>query len=792
VGHKRAMDLDIEIPNDELGAVATAEMWDEIHDRIASHIRNERTTLVFVNTRRQSERIAHALGERLGHNVVLPHHGSLARALRHDAETRLKSGQLKAVVATASLELGIDIGTVELAIQIGSPRSIAVMLQRVGRSGHWVGARPRGIVFPTSRDEYIECLALVRAIRHGDLEELEIPQNALDILAQQIVAECACETWGEDDLFNLIRSAYPYRNLPRHAFDEVVEMLSEGITTTRGRSGAMLHRDQVNHRVKGRRGARLAAITSGGAIPETSQYSVIEDPEGKTVGSVDEDFAVESLTGDVFLLGTHSWRIRHIGQGKVRVEDAHGAKPSIPFWLGEAPGRSAELSRAVSHVRENVDALEGQARAYLRAGAESLGAMPTHKTVVAERFFDESGGQQLVLHAPFGARINRAWGLALRKRFCRTFNFELQAAATDNGIVISLAEQHAFPLETVFEFLRSDTVEDVLRHALLTSPMFAARWRWNASRSLAVLRFQGGRRVPAPIQRMRSDDLLASVFPDQVACPENLVEEIRIPDHPLVNETISNCLREAMDIDGLREILRGIEDGTIRTVAVENAIPSVFSHEILNANPYAFLDDAPLEERRARAVQLRGATRSSEDPAGILDQAAIAEVTAEVWPSPRDADELHDALLTLVRCPIVDAWSAWFEQLEGTGRASRIDNFWVATERRDSFDDTLSIARGWMDSLGPITATDLAQRLALLPDDIRIALATLEREGQVFEGYYSAPKTTEIEWCNRRILARIHRLTMGRLRREIEPVTQARFYEFLARWQHTAPGTQLH
>lgn len=792
VGHKRAMDLDIEIPNDELGAVATAEMWDEIYDRIAAHIRNERTTIVFVNTRRQSERIAHALGERLGHNIVLPHHGSLARALRHDAETRLKNGELKAVVATASLELGIDIGSIDLAIQIGSPRSIAVMLQRVGRSGHWVGARPRGVVFPTSRDEYVECLALLRAIRHGDLEELEIPRNALDILAQQIVAECACETWGEDDLFHLVRAAYPYRDLPRREFDEVVTMLSEGIATTRGRSGAMLHRDQVNHRLKGRRGARLAAITSGGAIPETSQYSVIEDPEGKSVGTVDEDFAVESLTGDVFLLGTHSWRIRHIGQGKVRVEDAHGAKPSIPFWLGEAPGRSAELSRAVSTVREHVDELEGQAAVYLRAGAASLGAMPTHKVVVAERFFDESGGQQLVLHAPFGARINRAWGLALRKRFCRTFNFELQAAATDNGIVISLAEQHAFPLETVFQFLRSSTVEDVLRHALLTSPMFAARWRWNASRALAVLRFQGGRKVPAPIQRMRSDDLLASVFPDQVACPENLVEEIRIPDHPLVNETISNCLREAMDIDGLREVLRGIEDGEIHTVAVENAIPSLFSHEILNANPYAFLDDAPLEERRARAVQLRGATRSSDDPAGILDQSTIAEVTAEVWPEPRDADELHDALLTLIRCPITEAWSAWFAQLEATGRASVFGNFWVAAERREAFTDTLAIARGWMDSLGPITAAELAQRLAMPVDDIGIALATLEREGQVFQGHYSDPRTTEIEWCNRRILARIHRLTMGRLRREIEPVTQAQFYEFLARWQHTAPGTQLH
>jgi ATP-dependent Lhr-like helicase len=816
VGHRRAMDLGIEVPNDELGAVTTSEMWEEIYDRIARHIQNERTTLVFVNTRRFAERIAHALGERLGHNVVLPHHGSLSRALRHEAETRLKAGELRAVVATASLELGIDIGTVDLAIQIGSPRSIAVALQRIGRSGHWVGARPRGIVFPTTRDELVECAALIRAVRVGELERITIPENALDILAQQIVAETACEAWDEQALYNLIRSAYPYRNLPRGDFDAVVTMLSDGITTTRGRSGAMLHRDQVNHVVRGRRGARLAAITSGGAIPETAQYTVIAEPEGKSVGTLDEDFTVESMTGDVFLLGTHAWRIRHVGQGKVRVEDAGGAKPSIPFWLGEAPGRTAELSASVSKIRELVAASSDdqaidylaaecgldragalQVVAYLRVGAASLGHMPTFTTVVAERFFDESGGMQLILHAPFGSRINRAWGLALRKRFCRTFNFELQAAATDNGIVISLAEQHAFPLEAVFEFLRAATVEDVLRRALLTSPMFSARWRWNASRALAVLRFQGGRKVPAPIQRMRSDDLLASVFPDQVACPENLVEEIRIPDHPLVNETISNCLHEAMDIDGLRHILEAIENGAIRTVAVENATPSLFSHEILNANPYAFLDDAPLEERRARAVQLRGTLRSdSSDPAGILDQSAIGQIASEVWPDPRNADELHDALLTFITCPVIAEWQPWFEELGLTGRASAIQRngltFWTATERLPAINDTLATIRGWMECLGPVTAQDLARRVALPEDDVRIALAALEGEGQVFQGRYTSPPAPQPEYCNRRILARIHRLTMGRLRREIEPVTAAQFHQFLARWQHTFPGTQLH
>jgi ATP-dependent Lhr-like helicase len=782
-------------------------MWEEIYDRLTAHILRERTTLVFVNTRRLSERVAHALAERLGPNAVLPHHGSLSRTLRLDAEQRLKNGELRAVVATASLELGIDIGTVDLAIQIGSPRSIAVALQRIGRSGHWVGAKPRGILFPTTRDELIECAAIIHAIHGGDLERIEIPQNGLDILAQQIVAETSCQQWGEAELYDLFRTAYPYRNLPLHDYEAILEMLSEGIATSRGRSGAMVHRDQVNHKLRGRRGAKLAAITSGGAIPESAAYAVIAEPEGKVVGTLDEDFAVESLTGDVFLLGTHSWRIRHVGQGKVRVEDAHGAKPSLPFWLGEAPGRSGELSTAVSQVRELLSgetsspdvalppAALVQAIAYINSGANSLGALPACDAVVAERFFDESGGQQLILHAPFGARINRAWGLALRKRFCRTFNFELQAAATDNGIVISLSEQHAFPLESVFEFLHSSSVEGVLREALLAAPMFGVRWRWNASRALTILRFRGGMKVPPPIQRMRAEDLLASVFPDQVACAENLTGPIRIPDHPLVNETIDNCLHEAMDVDGLKRVLAGLESGAIRRVAVENPMPSVFSHEILNANPYAFLDDAPLEERRARAVQLRSTSRT-DVANGILDAAAIEQVASEVWPDPRDADELHDALLTFITGPAVSEWRAWFDELVASGRAQAFQRnaveFWVATERRDAIDDTVATVRGWMECLGPITAEALSERLKLKLDDVQIALATLESEGQIFQGRYSAKPHEPIEWCNRRILARIHHLTLGRLRREIAPVTAAQFHKFLARWQHLATSTQLH
>jgi ATP-dependent Lhr-like helicase len=857
-GHRRAMDLAVEVPSDELGPVASNEMWAEIYDRLTALIQEHKTTLVFVNTRRLAERVAHHLGDRLGEDAVLAHHGSLSRKLRLTAEERLKEGKLKAVVATASLELGIDIGTVDLVCQIGSPRSIAVALQRVGRSGHQVEhtTKPKGRIFATTRDELIECAGLVRSIFAGDLDRLLIPMTPLDVLAQQIVAISASEDWHEDALFAMVRRAYCYRDLKRSEFDQIIEMLSEGISTKRGRSGAFLHRDRVHSIVRGRRGARLAAITSGGAIPDSAQYLVLAEPDETVVGTLDEDFAVESLAGDVFLLGTTSWRIRRVESGRVRVENAGGAAPTIPFWRGEAPGRTAELSAAVSQLRAEIlekgtgipfevahDPFKRdpgslflmdecgldrrgaeQAVAYVLAGAAALGALPSATTVVAERFFDEGGGMQLVIHSPFGARINRAWGLALRKRFCRSFNFELQAAATDNGIVISLSDQHSFPLELVFKFLTTDTVEEVLTQAMLPAPMFEVRWRWDTSRALAVLRFAGGRKVPPQLQRMRADDLLAAVFPDQAACQENIVGDIRIPDHPLVNETIKDCLYEAMDLDGLKSLIEKISSGDMKTVAIDTPEPSPFSHEILNANPYAYLDDAPLEERRARAVQMRRTIGPDNGAAGALDPAAIAEVAAESWPVVRDAEELHDALLTLLVLPPVQGWEPFFDALRDAGRATVLSaggaNFWVAAERLKSarllypgaaiapeiqdFDRSRSttqeeaageLLRGWMESSGPQTQSGLARKFALGEGVMEAALLQIEAEGQILRGRFTAAAAgqgAEIEWCNRRVLARIHRLTLGRLRREIEPVNSRDFMRFLYQWQHLRHGSQLH
>jgi ATP-dependent helicase Lhr and Lhr-like helicase len=875
VGHKREMDLAVEVPKDELSAVATNTIWADVYDRLAKLIRQHRSTLVFVNTRRLAERVSHHLEERLqdlGADAVAAHHGSLSSQIRLSAEERLKTGKTRVVVATASLELGIDIGTVDLVCQIGSPRAIATCLQRVGRAGHWIKAIPKGRLFAFTRDELLECAALMRAIHHGVLDRMTVPSAPLDILAQQVVAAAASQTWQVDELFALCRRAHPYRDLIRAEFEQVLRMLADGIATQRGRGQAHLYYDRINHRIKGRRGARLAAITSGGAIPDTANYAVVAEPDGTVVGSVDEDFAVESLAGDIMLLGNTSWRIKGIEAGKVRVEDARGAPPNIPFWRGEAPSRTIELSAEVSLLRQEIATRLGssphvslspegrgegegrkvvqwlktecaldqrgaeQAVAYVVSGQAVLGTVPTQETVVAERFFDESGGMQLVIHAPFGGRINRAWGLALRKRFCVTFDFELQAAATDNGIVISLGERHSFPLESMFGFLHSHTVREVLIQALLQAPMFMTRWRWNVSRALVLLRFAKGKKVPPQIQRMKAEDLMAAVFPDALACQDNMIGERtrQIPDHPLVNETVRDCLTEAMDVEGLTQLLARIESGTVHCVAVDTPMPSPFSHEILNANPYAFLDDAPLEERRARAVEMRRTLPADmAGQVGALDATAIEEVQRESWPVVRDPDELHDSLLTLVWLPVeqASAWEVYLPALLVSGRAAEITipltptlspegrgkhewpeaRGWVATEnhaRVESLfasgeDATLdAIILGWMESIGPTTATELAARLHLPTEAIDQSLVRLEASGQVLRGRFRPDSAASlqhsalsgvlapVEWCHRRLLARIHRLTIGKLRKEVEPVTAVEFMRFLLQWQHVVPGSR--
>jgi ATP-dependent helicase Lhr and Lhr-like helicase len=844
-GHQRELDLELELPDDELGAVASAEQMSQILDLIAGHVRAHRTTLVFVNTRRMAERAAHQLGERLGEDQVAAHHGSLSKDRRQRVESRLRSGDLRALVATASLELGIDIGPVELVCQIGSPRSFATFLQRVGRSNHSRGGKPAGRLYPTSRDELVECAALLRGVRSGRLDAIEIPAGPLDILAQQLVAECAAADWQEPELLALARRAAPFAELTAADFDEVAELVSEGIRTGRGRRAAYLHRDRVAGRLRGRRGARIAALTSGGAIPELGDYRVLAEPDGALVGTVNEDWAIESMAGDVFLLGTTSWRIRKVEPGVVRVVDAQGAPPSVPFWLGEAPGRTRELSDEVCQIRQAVaerlqsgrrsdavgwlraecgigDAAAETIAAYLGVGLAQLGVLPTMDTIVLERFFDDAGGMQLVGHTPFGARLNRALGLALRKRFCVTFDFELQAAASDDAILLSLGPQHSFPLERVPKFLASKTVEDVVRQAVLTSPMFAARWRWNLNRSLAVLRMRGGKKNPPAIQRMEADDLMAAVFPTLAACQENVAPgPLEIPDHVLVRQTLEDCLREAMDIDGLKELLAGIESGQVSVVVRDTTEPSVLAHEILNGRPFTYLDDAPLEERRSRAVPLRRGLPVQPGELGRLDPEAIERVAEQVRPDPRDPDELHDLLMMVVAHRPAADWRPWFDTLVADRRAVAVQaqagEFWSAVERRPAVEALFpgaavvpdlrcpvpagpaeppdpdvaaaDLLRGHLECRGPSTAGALSEVTGLGEALVVRALARLEEEGFALRGHFTAPDGSE-ECCARRLLARIHSYTRQRQRREIEPVTARDFMRFLLRWQHVADGSQ--
>ncbi len=885
VAQRRSLDLAIEAPSIPLSSITSTAMWEEIYAKLATFAAQHRSTLVFVNTRALAEKISFALANRLGEDAVAAHHGSLSRTLRLDAEQRLKSGQIRVLVATASLELGIDIGTVDLVCQIGSTRSIAVAMQRVGRAGHWRGAIPKGRFFALTRDDLLEQAALLRQMAAGELDRLEVPEAPADVLMQQIVAAVGAEPWPEETLFNVIRRAWPYRNLTRAHFEELLVLLHNGVVSSRGRYGAYLLRNQVHGHLHPRRGARAIAIANGGAIPDTAIFTVLLQPENVQIATVDEHFAVESHPGDVILLGNTSWRIQRVDPtGKLLVEDAHGAPPSIPFWEGEAPQRSAALSDAVSELRNELDRLTRdlcpadlshiglspstvppslaqtiallrrecflsnsaalQLITYIVFGRTVLGAVPSKNTLIAERFFDQGGGQQLILHAPFGGRINKAWGLALRKRFCRGFNFELQAAATDNGINLSLAEQHSFPLAEVFHFLSALTTRSLLEQASISSPLFKNRWRWAAGRSLQLLRMQKGKRVAPQIQRIRSDDLLASVFPHASACPENLVGDLEIPDHPLVREVMKDTLTESMDIDGLLALLQGISNGSIRCIAVDTPVPSVFSHELLHALPYAFLDPEDAVARRTRAVRTRGILPAQLPEApGRLDPAAIAQVRAQLWPDLRDEHELHDLLLQLVCLPLpilalapagkgTEHWPLFFARLEAQGRACSVSiddqHMWMATEHAATAnllwpkregeqsgqtaaakisapDAILTLTQGWLQLLGPTTAAQLARHTHLQSSSLLQALLTMEMQGLAMRGVFELPSpfrensspdaTPDTQWCERRILQRIHRLTLGTLRRQIEPVSPEAFFHWLLRWQlgersHQQPDRQ--
>ncbi|MBE9549023.1 MAG: DEAD/DEAH box helicase [Proteobacteria bacterium] len=855
-GHKRDWNLALELPPSPLTPVMSNEVWGEIYARIETLALKHTTTLIFVNTRRLAERVARHLGERLaesiGENQVTAHHGSLAKEHRLDAEQRLKDGQLKILVATASLELGIDIGDIDLVIQLGSPGSIAALVQRVGRAGHQVGGISKGRLFPLSRDELVESIALLKAIAEGKMDVLRIPEKPLDVLAQQIVAEISAGEQNIDTLLSWVKQARPYRELKRAELLEVVEMLAQGYASRRGRRAAWLFYDAVNQRLKPRPAARLTALMNAGTIPDQFDYRVVLQPQGFFIGSLNEDFAFESLPGDIFQLGNTSYRILKIETGKVLVEDARGQPPNIPFWFGEAPGRSDLLSTAVSELRAWVDkqlaaddppeviaalanwsgqqpvAVE-QAVEYLAATRAALGVIPSQQQLVFERFFDESGDMHLIVHSPFGSRLNRAWGLALRKRFCRKFNFELQAVALEDCLLMSLGETHSFETADVARYLHPASVEDVLIQALLDVPLFVTHWRWTAVTALAIPRMRNGKRVPPQIQRNAAEDLVAVIFPDQLACLENIQGAREVPDHPLVNQTVNDCIHEVMDIGALKCVLTALHANEIKVHCVDLNGPSPMAAEIINARPYAFLDPAPAEERRTLAIRQQPDDLVQAASLGVLQVDAIAKVRSEAWFNPRNADELHDAVLQagflciseiesgisssggrLVDANSVSHWHLWFRQLSEDARLcccrTAVGTYWVAAELLAAFilvypdsnhqpqipacgvfngsaeDALVMLLRSRMSALGPVDETRLGDDFGLSTTQMQQALLRLEGEGYLLR-FDPGKSDTGNQWCERRLLARIHRYSRDSKRRQHKLVNPRQFYRYLIDWQ---------
>ena len=817
----RQLDLRVIAPGPELGSLATHQHWEAMYDALAALIREHRTTLVFTLSRRWAERIALALQKRVGPDAVMAHHGSLARIERLQAEQRLKRGELKAIVATSSLELGIDVGAVDLVCQVDSPKSIAAAVQRIGRSGHHLGGTPKGRFFALTIDDLLECAAAVRAARHGHLDEVEIPAGCLDVAAQQIIALATDqEEISETELLNMLRSVQNFAGLEPPALQQLILEMSAQLPERIQGANPKIFYDQVNRRVRARRGARLAAITSGGTIPESGNLDVVIASESRKIGDVEEDFAQESSRGDIFSLGSMPWRVLGISKNRFLVEPAPGMAPSLPFWQTEAAGRSPALSTELCDLRREIAAfiansgdddgasswLESecalepeaakQAVAYIRRGLAALNALPDENTLVVERFFDGLGGTQIVIHSPWGIRLNRGFGLALRKRLCQSFDFEIQASAIDDAILLALNSRHSFPLEHILEMVNSQNVREVLEQALLDAPMFEVRFRHVATRALSIMRSGRGSKVPAWIQRLRSQELITALFPQRNACLDNRPPAVILPDHFIVNETMRECLEETADISRLEALLRGLNDGSIRPVMVDSIAPSVFAHRVLLAWDYSFLDDGERANRRSRTVTMNRAMAEdvfrSENLAELLSAEAVEQVTQEIRgratsTQARNCDELYELIRThgWISCDEIKErtaadGAAMLAALESDGRVCRVrlghhdspevaiatedlalfstvypdslpppgwdegaevDRFTSSDERSGHSSGVQEIVRRALVTSGPTLAVDLAQRLRLPADDILPALMALEAGGSIFRGHFTTVRS---------------------------------------------------
>ena len=863
----RWLDLAVIAPGPEVGALATHQHWEAMYDAVAALVKEHRTTLVFTLSRRWAERIALNLQKRLGADAVMAHHGSLARAERLDAEQRLKRGDLRAIVATASLELGIDVGAVELVCQIDSPKTISAAIQRIGRSGHRLDATPRGRLFALTIDDLLECAAAVRAIRAGRLDEVEIPVGCMDVAAQQIVAIAAEESEiGEAELLRILRGAYNFADLDGEGLARLLGQMAAELSTRVQGAAPKIFYDRTGGRVRARRGARLAAITSGGTIPESGNLDVVIASQGRKIGDVEEDFAQESSRGDIFALGSMPWRVLGISRNRFMVEPAPGMAPSLPFWQTEAAGRSPALSAEVSDLRREVvtraasggedgagawlaaecaidERAARQVVQYVRRGEAALEALPDQRTLIVERFFDGLGGTQVVIHSPLGIRVNRGLGLALRKRLCQSFDFEIQASAIDDAVLLALNARHSFPLETLTAMLSARSLRHVLEQALLAAPMFEVRLRHVATRALAVMRSMRGRKVPAWIQRLRTQEVAAAIFPQREACLENRPAEVALPDHFIVGETMRECLEESTDIRRLLDLWRGIESGEVRVVNVDAVAPSVFAHRVLLAWDYSFLDDGERANRRSRTVMLNRSMAEdvlrTEDLSEMLATEAVETVEAEVTGRAvsrraRDRDELYELIRShgslrpdALEERVGGDWRAILAALEQEGRVVRLGlepgeaqtliaaedvalfaaaypgasvgslaAAALATAAPEAEEAQREIVRRALRTSGPVEVAELGERLRMLPEALERHLTALEAGGLVFRGHFTPrrfapgaianPRTADspLQWCDRYNLERIHRLTLNRLRSEVEPCSDDVYAAFRMRWNH--------
>ncbi|HEY3281818.1 MAG TPA: ATP-dependent helicase [Armatimonadota bacterium] len=909
LGARKQLDVQVVTPVDSFAEATHDAVWAATYDTLDSLVRRHATTLVFANSRYKTERTALRLTELSESDPIAvgAHHGSMSKKVRLEMEDRLKAGRLQALVATSSLELGIDVGSIDLVCQVESPKSVSRGLQRIGRAGHLLQATSKGRLLAMHRDDLMESAVLVRALHEGELDTVRVPTNCLDVLAQQVVGAVVADEWGADALFDLVRRSHCFRSLPRQEFDDVLSMLSgEVVLDMEQPPYPKILWDRVNGRLYPERGARMLAYRSSGVIPDVADYDVYLQEKKTVVGQLDEGFVEELRGGDIFILGSSSWRVLGIEKGRVMVEAVYGLAPTIPYWTGDRDSRTFDLGLMVGRFRGEAQERLGQpdTAAWLREavhvdeqGAENLetylleqravtGALPTDRHLIVEEFRDALGQQQVVLHSCFGIRVNDAWAMALSEALKRQTGLRVQTVTVDDGILVTAPPGASLDAASLPGLVTSANVEELLRAALWESPLFASRFRHNAVRSLMVLREYQGRKTPVWLQGMRAAALLE-------ACR-------RLPDFPLLRETMRECLYDSLETPGLRQVLAWREAGELAVSVVKTSVPSPFCHALLLLGQTGEMGSVPARERRTRVLHLHREILKQildEDSLkNLLDESAVEEVEGKLqYTAPQRRARSESELLRVLTevgdvtdDPDSEAWVGLrvqgppgdlLQRLQADGRACRVPipsaessrRRWIATTSfalfRDAFalplepdaverrllkllyergplaaeslaeaggtrarldrlmaayqvlelpggeGDRYAVAEAWVPvqllepklareearsalllrflrSRGPVTRYDILERYGLPSRAVEAALEALHDDGTVARGEY-LPSRSSPQWCYRPNLEEIHRLTLDRLRREMEPAAPEEHADFLLRWQHRHPQTQL-